>query len=90
MTGSHVAGKLYRYEGRSYYLLPTGTPEVPCKRRPCRATIAWVRTSNGRRMPLSIATARRTPDGDIIAEPHWGDCAGLGRAPASTDNPTTR
>ncbi len=44
------------------YEIPKGAPEAKC--RGCDATIFWVKTENGKNMPVD-------PDGT----PHWGTCS---------------
>jgi hypothetical protein len=40
----------------------------------CGATIVWVETASGKRMPLSTATAAPDPSGQLRAISHFADC----------------
>lgn len=50
-----------------------GTPIWNAKRCGCGAAMVWIETDGGRRMPLSLATARCV-DGVWKAESHFADC----------------
>lgn len=54
------------------YPLPDGADLAEC--RSCGAAIVWTRTSNGRAMPLSVATVVER-EGQKWALSHFADCA---------------
>jgi hypothetical protein len=51
--------------------LPEGARIDRCKS--CQAETVWIRTEDGRAMPLSVATAQQR-DGITYLLPHFADC----------------
>jgi hypothetical protein len=45
------------------FLVPAGTPPVPCKGAGCDARIHWVKMPSGKNMPV-----------DADGTPHWATC----------------
>ena len=55
---------------QGYQTIDTPTFEMGvCKYPECRKIIFWIRTKNGKSMPVS-----RLRNGDLV--PHWFDCPG--------------
>lgn len=61
-----------------WYPVPKGTRPKECDSRVCRATIYWVTTENGKRMPVDCDVPgghepTEREDGQGVS--HWGTCA---------------
>lgn len=50
------------------------------KCRYCPASIVWVITDRGKRMPLDYDSREPTLGGGWMLEPHWGNCPGADEA----------
>lgn len=62
----------------TFYSVPAGTRPSECSAKDCKATIFWIVTASGAKMPVDCdvpggqePTARE--DGEGVA--HWGTCA---------------
>ena len=56
------------------FVVPEGAAAKGEKCRSCGAAVAWITTTAGKWMPLSLAKAERNVLGETVAPSHFSDC----------------